>query len=167
VFQNQIAQIGSASSRYTIFVSRGDEALAASRRVWGDKPRVGGIDPTATPFRQDLKKDNITAVDLTDVKSDDPLGHGTFAQSPEVVRAIAGVWQASDAVRQRRRGRRQARAGGYRRRFDRWIGCRRRGLGAFAVIDPRTRDNFGDNLEAVGTNLGATVGAGADAVEGR
>jgi len=27
----------------------------------------------------------------------------------------------------------------------------------FAVIDPRTRDNFGDNLEAVGTNLGATV----------
>ncbi len=168
VFQNQIAQIGSASSRYTIFVSRGDEALAASRRVWGDKPRVGGIDPTATPFRQDLKKDNITAVDLTDVKSDDPLGHGTFAQSPEVVRAIGRSLASGQTL--------SASGAGVGDKLGQVAIGAASTVGSaagvvvsapFAVIDPRTRDNFGDNLEAVGTNLGATVGAGADAVEGR
>ena len=35
-----------------------------------------------------LKRDKITAIDLTNTKSDDPLGHATFAESADVVRLI-------------------------------------------------------------------------------
>ncbi len=159
VFQKQIVQIGPASSRFTVFVSRDDEALAASRRVWGDKPRVGAVDPNRPPFRQDLKEDRITAVDLTDVKSDDPLGHGKFAQSPEVVRAIGQSLASGQTL--------SAGGAGIGDKLGQVAVGAASTVGSaagvvvsapFAVIDPRTRDNFGDNLEQVGSNLGATVG---------
>ena len=37
----------------------------------------------------------------------------------------------------------------------------------FAVIDPRTRENLGENFEHVGSNLGDAVGAGGAVFGGR
>ena len=87
VFQRQINQIGVRPSLVTVFVSRDDEALAVSRRVWGDKPRLGALDPAGS-HQQDLSRDRIEVVDLTDVSSSDTMRHGKFAAAPEVVRSI-------------------------------------------------------------------------------
>lgn len=73
---------------FTLFVSRDDRALNVSRIFWGSTDRLGSIDPSREPYRTNLQRYNVNVVDLTDVKSDDPLGHGKFAQSPEIVRLL-------------------------------------------------------------------------------
>jgi len=160
VFQRQIAEIGAASARFTIFVSRDDEALAASRRVWGDKPRVGAIDPASPPYKQDLHADRVSVEDLTGVTSDDPLNHGTFAQAPEVVRLIgrrlAGGQTLTDA------------SSGVGDKLGRIAVGAAGTVGSatgvaiaapFAIIDPRTRENLGEDIEQVGSNLGDAADA--------
>jgi esterase/lipase superfamily enzyme len=166
VFQRDIAEIGAPASRFFLFVARDDEALQASRRVWGDKPRTGGIDPDVTFYREALERDGVHWVDLTGVASDDPLRHGTFAQSPEVVRAIglrlaggqalsegAGVGSKVGAV-----------AVGA-------VGAVGSAAGAavtapFVLVDPSARDALGDHVEGVASGVGATLGAGASVLHG-
>jgi len=168
VFQRQIAQIGSASARFTIFVSRDDQALAASRRVWGDKPRLGAIDPETAPYKQDLHADRVVVEDLTGVSSDDPLNHGTFAQAPEVVRLIgrrlAGGQTLTDG------------GSGVGDKFGQIAVGAAGAVGSaagvaisapFAIVDPRTRENLGENFEHVGSNFGDAVGAGGAVFGGR
>jgi esterase/lipase superfamily enzyme len=164
VFQRQIAQIGARPSQFTVFVSRDDGALAASKRVWGDKPRVGAVDPQEQPWRDDFKRDGVTVVDLSNVQSSDPLGHGKFASSPNVVRAIgarlAGGQTLSDG------------GGGVGDKFSQVAVGAASTLGSaagvavaapFAIIDPRTRESLGDQFEQLGANVGATVQSGAAA----
>lgn len=88
VFRSQIEDMGRQHPRFTLFVSRDDRALAFSRRVWGDIPRLGSIDPEADPYKQELADNEITVIDLTKVKAGDGMHHGKFAESPEVVRLI-------------------------------------------------------------------------------
>ncbi len=168
VFQRQIAQIGSASARFTIFVSRDDQALAASRRVWGDKPRLGAIDPAIAPYKQDLRADRVFVEDISGVSSDDPLNHATFAQAPEVVqligRRLAGGQALTDG------------GSGIGDKFGQIAVGAAGAVGSaagvaiaapFAVVDPRTRENLGENFEQVGSNIGNVVGAGGAALGGR
>jgi len=161
VFQTQLREIGPAASRFVVFVSRNDQALAASRRVWGDKPRLGGVDPADPVYAQDFARDRIVVVDLSNVSSDDPLGHSTFAAAPAVVRAIgsrlsggqtlsegAGVGERLGAVT----------AGA--------IGVVGSAAGAavqapFAPFDSHARDHFGDDLDAIGDSLSYGARAGA------
>ena len=168
VFQRQIAQIGSASARFTIFVSRDDQALAASRRVWGDKPRLGAIDPETAPYKQDLHADRVLVEDLTGVSSDDTLNHGTFAQAPEVVRLIGRRLAGGQALTDG--------GSGVGDKFGQIAVGAAGAVGSaagvaisapFAVIDPRTRENLGENFEHVGSNLGDAVGAGGAVFGGR
>lgn len=88
VFRSQIEDMGKRQARFTLFVSRDDRALAFSRRVWGDIPRLGSIDPEGHPYKQELEANGITVIDLTKVKAGDGLHHSKFAESPEVVRLI-------------------------------------------------------------------------------
>ena len=165
VFQNQIAQIGAGAARFTIFVSRDDEALAASRRVWGDKPRVGAIDPDGAPYKQALHADRVAVEDLTGVASDDPLHHATFAQAPEVVRLIGRRLAGGQALSEGNSG------------FGDKLGQIAVGAAGavgsaagvaiaapFAAVDPRTRDNLSDRIDEVGLNFGDAVGAGGAAL---
>jgi len=167
VFQRQVAQIGPGVSRYFLFVARDDDALATSRRVWGDKPRVGGIDPETSPYRQDLENVRIKWIDLTGVESDDPLRHGTFAQSPEIVKAI-GVRLAGGQTLSEGAGvgmkLGQVAAGA--------VGTAGAVAGAavaapWAIVDPRTREQLGESVESVGSGVGQTLDAGASALTGR
>jgi len=88
VFRSQIADMGNHRPNFTLFVSRDDRALAASKRVWGDVDRLGAIDPEQSPYKEELAANEISVVDLTNIKSDDALRHSKFAQSPEVVQLI-------------------------------------------------------------------------------
>ncbi len=88
VFRSQIEDMGDQHPRFTLFVSQDDRALAFSRRVWGDIPRLGSIDPEQAPYRQELANHDITVIDLTKVKAGDSMHHGKFAESPQVVQLI-------------------------------------------------------------------------------
>jgi esterase/lipase superfamily enzyme len=88
VFRRQMAALGPAHPRMTLFVSKDDKALEVSSRLWGGQARLGSIDPQKEPYRTGLQKSGIAVVDLTQLKSGDSLAHGKFAESPEVVRFI-------------------------------------------------------------------------------
>ncbi len=88
VFRSQIEDMGDKHPQFTLFVSQDDRALAFSRRVWGDIPRLGSIDPEQAPYKQELADNDITVIDLTKVKAGDSMHHGKFAESPQVVQLI-------------------------------------------------------------------------------
>jgi len=70
-----------------LFVSQNDRALDISRRIAGDEPRLGAINPNAEPYRTIVERARVNVVDLTKVISDDFVNHGKFGQS-EVVKSI-------------------------------------------------------------------------------
>ena len=88
VFRTQIADMGKQRPEFTLFVSRDDRALALSRRVWGNVPRLGSIDPSQPPHKQELAANSIVVIDLTRVKARDEFNHSKFAGSPEIVQLI-------------------------------------------------------------------------------
>lgn len=88
VFAKQWVEMGKKKPKFTIFVSQDDRALALSSFISGDVSRLGAIDPSKEPYRTDLEKSGITAIDLTKVETDDGLHHGKFAESPEIVQLI-------------------------------------------------------------------------------
>ncbi|MGI6853292.1 alpha/beta hydrolase [Mesorhizobium sp. 1B3] len=88
VFAKQWTDMGEGRPKFTIFVSQDDRALAVSSLISGDVSRLGAIDPTAEPYRTQLERAGITAIDLTKVETDDGLHHGKFAESPEIVQLI-------------------------------------------------------------------------------
>jgi esterase/lipase superfamily enzyme len=88
VFRSEYLQLGEPKPHFTLFLSRNDGALSLSRRLAGDKDRLGMIDPDKEPYRSKLDHSNIVVIDLTKLASNDPYNHGKFAESPEVVRLI-------------------------------------------------------------------------------
>jgi esterase/lipase superfamily enzyme len=88
VFRTQIADMGKRHPQFTLFVSQDDRALKVSRRVWGNIPRLGSINPEEAPYKEELASENVTVIDLTKVKSGDRLNHGKFASSPQIVQLI-------------------------------------------------------------------------------
>jgi esterase/lipase superfamily enzyme len=65
VFRTQLQRMGAARPAISLFVSRDDGALALSKTIWGDVPRLGDIDPNAEPYRDELRRDRIEVYDLT------------------------------------------------------------------------------------------------------
>nr|WP_275787689.1 alpha/beta hydrolase [Rhizobium gei] len=88
VFARQWSELGDNRPNFTIFVSQDDRALALSRYISGDVLRLGQINPAEEPYRTKLEKAGITVVDLTQVKTEDALKHGKFAENPEIVQLI-------------------------------------------------------------------------------
>ena len=88
VFRSQIEDMGEPHPQFTLFVSRDDKALAFSRRVWGNIPRLGSIDPETAPYKTELADYKVSVIDLTKIKVSDDLNHSKFAESPQVVQLI-------------------------------------------------------------------------------
>lgn len=88
VFRSEIVDMGKQHPQFTLFVSRDDRALAFSRRLWGDIPRLGAIDPEQSPYKEELEANKIAVIDLTKVKVGDKLNHSKFAESPQIVQLI-------------------------------------------------------------------------------
>ena len=167
VFKRQIMEMGVRPSLFTIFVSRDDEALAVSKRVWGDKPRVGAVDPQAEPYHQVLDRDHIQVVDLTDVSSGggDSLGHTKFAEAPAVVRSIGARLATGQSLNDGGAGV-GAKLGMVAAGAASTVGAAAGVAVAapFAIVDPRTRESLGEHFEAVGEHAGHTFNSGASVV---
>ncbi|MCK3775772.1 alpha/beta hydrolase [Ensifer sesbaniae] len=104
VFRSQIADMGKQRPRFTLFVSRDDRALAVSRRVWGNVPRLGAIDPEQSPYKEELAANDITVIDLTKLKEGDRLHHTKFAESPEIVQLIGAPLSTGQTLTDSRTG---------------------------------------------------------------
>lgn len=156
VFRSQIDDMGRQHPRFTLFVSRDDRALAFSRRVWGDIPRLGSIDPEADPYKRELAENEITVIDLTKVKAGDGMHHGKFAESPEVVRLIGARISEGQPLTDSRMGLGDHLIAGTTGVAA--VAGNAAGLvlaAPVAVIDPHTRDNYANHVgEAMGQSRG-------------
>jgi esterase/lipase superfamily enzyme len=98
VFRSQMKRIGVPKKPFLIILSRDDRALALSRFIaGGDKDRLGDYKNAA-----DLTKFGAVVVDLSDLKSNDPINHDKFAEiatvAPQLQEVLAqGVGKASPA----------------------------------------------------------------------
>jgi esterase/lipase superfamily enzyme len=165
VFQRQIETIEAPSTKFSLFVSQDDKALAVSRRVWGNVPRMGAIDPEAEPYRSELKRDNIVVFDLTHQKSDDPANHDKFAASPEVVQLIGKRLVEGQQIGEDKTGLGD-RMGAVAQGAASTLGSAATlAVSApLAVIDARTRESLGDRMGELGGNMADTLRSTAGAV---
>jgi esterase/lipase superfamily enzyme len=85
VFRQQLARLD--PSHVSILVASNDRALSLSRRLAGDRPRLGALDPNDPKERAALEELGIKAYDLSP-ESTGWIGHATFASAPQAVRTI-------------------------------------------------------------------------------
>ncbi len=153
VFRRQIAEIGVKPSVFTLFASRDDDALAASRKFWGNT-RLGAVDPHAPPYNEVLADDRIKVIDLTDIASRDPLGHNTFASSPEVVRSIGARLAQGQPLKDGQAGVGDRLGLATAGAVSAVGGVAGAAVAApFAIVDPATRENLSEHLGAAGEQL--------------
>ncbi|WP_375337377.1 alpha/beta hydrolase [Rhizobium binae] len=150
VFRSEIVDMGKQHPRFTLFVSRDDRALAFSRRIWGDIPRLGSIDPEQAPYKEELEANKIAVIDMTKVKAGDSLHHSKFAESPEIVQLIGRRISEGQTLTDSRVG-----------LGDRLIAGTTGAAAAagsaaglilaapVAAVDPDTRDHYADHLASM------------------
>jgi esterase/lipase superfamily enzyme len=85
VFAAQMARIRPA--KVTVFATANDRALSLSSRIAGARTRVGAIDPSRPEDRAALEKLGAKVYDLSTF-SDGFIGHGAYADAPDVIHAI-------------------------------------------------------------------------------
>lgn len=161
VFRSQIADMGEHHPDMTLFVSRDDRALATSKRVWGDIARLGAIDPTQAPYKEEMAVNKITVYDLTEVKAGDDLRHSKFAESPEIVQLIGARLSDGQALAENNTGIGEsiinvtagaAQAVG--------TGVAIAATAPIAIVDPNTRQSLSEHVER---SLGAIGQGGSGA----
>ncbi|MFM7181645.1 MAG: alpha/beta hydrolase [Verrucomicrobiales bacterium] len=74
--------------RITIFSSGDDIALKTSTKLWGNKERLGLLDPNAPDFPSWMEKNEVTVIDITRLRSGDPISHSKYANAPGIPREI-------------------------------------------------------------------------------
>ncbi len=161
VFRRQIAEIEASdkSPPVTLFVSRDDQALAASSLLAGSEPRLGVIDPHAEPYKSILEQARVNVVDLSAIKSDDPTNHGKFAQSGVVSaigqRLAAGqtLTDARVTLGERIGGVAQGAAGTLGQAATLAVSA------PLAVVDPNTRETLEDQAVSLGASAKSTIGS--------
>jgi esterase/lipase superfamily enzyme len=158
VFRRQIQAIGENRPPFTLFVSRDDKALIVSRKVWGNIPRVGAIDPDAEPFRSQFVAERINVVDLTDITTNDSLNHSKFAESPKIVEMIGSRLAAGQNFSDK---------GGLGEKVVQATAGAASTVGSaaglaisapIAIVDPNTRESLGSQFDNLGQNVRSTVG---------
>ncbi|MCL2384812.1 MAG: alpha/beta fold hydrolase, partial [Alphaproteobacteria bacterium] len=85
VFRQQLARLD--PGHVFVFIASNDRALSLSRRLAGDRPRLGGLDPNNSADRAVLDELGVKAYDLSK-ESTGLIGHATYADAPLAVRTI-------------------------------------------------------------------------------
>jgi esterase/lipase superfamily enzyme len=86
VFRQQIARIG-GSAHISVFVAHNDRALSLSSALANDRPRVGALDPTKAEDKAAIEQLGVKVYD-TSGESVGFIGHGNYANAPEVIQSI-------------------------------------------------------------------------------
>ncbi|BCH21576.1 alpha/beta hydrolase [Mesorhizobium sp. L-8-3] len=86
VFRRQFIEMGPKRPLFAILTSTHDRALGLSRMLSGGVRRVGGTD--LKPYAAVLAQMGVRVIDTSAIASNDPLGHTTFADDPEIVRLL-------------------------------------------------------------------------------
>jgi len=94
VFRQQLARVG--PGHVSIFVANNDRALSISARIAGDRPRVGALDVSKPEDKAELDRLGVSVHDISSF-STDFVGHGAFAEAPDVVKIIGGQLTAPRA----------------------------------------------------------------------
>mgnify|MGYP001112906030 CR=1 FL=1 len=121
--------------------------------------RLGAIDPDAEPYHTQLAEAKISVLNLTKLRTGDPLNHGKFAESPEVVQMIGQRLAEGQSINDSRVGLGdhiiEASAGAAAA-----VGTAAGVIVAapVAVVDANTRKNYDAQLK----NLGHSVTGGTD-----
>ncbi|PXW52933.1 esterase/lipase superfamily enzyme [Chelatococcus asaccharovorans] len=158
VFRTQMADMGKDRPNFTLFVSQDDRALAVSRRVWGNVGRLGAVNPEVDPYKQEFIDYKFTVLDLTKLRGGDSLNHGKFAESPEVVQLIGQRLASGQTITDSHVG-----------LGDRIISVTAGAAATVgtaaglvisapaAVLDPNTRDNYGNHMQTLGNSIADTT----------
>jgi esterase/lipase superfamily enzyme len=85
VFRQQLARLD--PSHVCVLVASNDRALSLARRLAGDRPRLGALDPNDPKDRAALEELGVKAYDLSH-ESTGLIGHATYANAPQAVRTI-------------------------------------------------------------------------------
>ena len=88
VFRNQLSKI--SPSHVSVLVSSSDRALFLSRRLAGDRPRLGALNPRNAGDRAMLDGLGVKVYDVSG-ESVGMIGHATFGDAPDVVRQIGAT----------------------------------------------------------------------------
>jgi len=83
VFRSQIGAVDLKRTAMVVFASRRDRALQVSTFVAGRHPRVGSADNI-----EELRRLGVIVVDLSNIDSQDRIGHTAFQTSPELLAVI-------------------------------------------------------------------------------
>jgi esterase/lipase superfamily enzyme len=165
VFRREVAEIETSdkSPPITLFVSQDDHALDLSRRLAGDEPRLGAINPNAEPYRTILEQARVNVIDLTRLNSDDALNHGKFAQS-DVVKTIGARLAAGQTLTDARRTLGE-RLGGIAQGAAETVGdAAALAVSApAAIVDPDTRATLEDQAAELGASARDALRAQAGA----
>ncbi|MCC4245896.1 alpha/beta hydrolase [Stappia indica] len=94
VFKAQLRRTGKPERPYVILISRDDRALQASSLLAGGE-RLG-----AYGDEEELAKLGAVVVDLTEVKGDDAVNHGKFAQLAQVAPELGQALQSLELQQQ-------------------------------------------------------------------
>jgi esterase/lipase superfamily enzyme len=102
VFRTELQRMGNARPQISLFVSQDDDALALSKMIWGDVPRIGDINPNQEPYRTELERDRITVYDLTKLAAPGDDAHDrAFENAPSVVAMIRNRMAQGQALSER------------------------------------------------------------------
>jgi esterase/lipase superfamily enzyme len=166
VFASQFAALGRDKPHFTLFVSQNDRALRVSRRIAGSIDRLGQIDPTSPVNSKALENLGITVIDLTKLRTGDPLNHGKFASSPEVVKLIGTRLLAGQQITESDFGLGDA-IGAVALGAAETVGSAASVAVStpIAVFDRRTRENYGMQVQRLGQSVNNTVGSVGDSFE--
>ncbi len=158
VFSQQFRAMGKDHPRFTLFTSRDDRALRASRFISGNVDRLGQIDPSVEPYRSQLEKAGITVIDLTQLKAGDRLNHGKFASSPEVVQLIGKRLVTGQTITDSDIGLGE-RLGAVALGTAQGVGSAASLVvsAPIAVFDPNTRRTYNEQIDRFGRTVGNTV----------
>jgi esterase/lipase superfamily enzyme len=163
VFATQWRSIGAPRPQLTVFVSRNDAALRASRRLAGDVARLGQIDPMAEPYHSALANSGIDVIDLSDLRGFDQFNHAKFAENAEVVRRIgqrliAGETFAGSGTSLGER------VGGFAMGVGQTVGgAAGLALSApIAIVDPASRRTYDEQVDHLNHVVDETLGSASD-----
>lgn len=140
---------------FTLLVSQDDKALAVSKQVWGSSDRLGAINPEKEPYHSSLERAQITVIDLTKLNAGDPLNHGKFAESPEVVQLIGRRIAAGQTITDSHVGvgdRIIMMTAGTASAIGTAAGMAV--AAPVAIVDPTTRENLGHHMQNLGKSTG-------------